>query len=144
MVPRISIWWSELRRGATAYTEWVFDPAEIDVESSGFGYANVTTLLDSGAKSTSELESYYGAMFGDRLSVEDIEYLLTMNQFVILSGDVDGAALAKGLNLSSDGEYRDFTVFTDGSGFLLAESTDYVLAGAMPTESGQIAGRIRL
>ncbi|SFS92238.1 hypothetical protein SAMN04488556_3394 [Halostagnicola kamekurae] len=113
----------------TAYTEWMFNPAEINVESAGFGYTDVTTLLDSDAKSASELESYYGAMFGDRLSVDDIEYSLTMNQFVILSGNVDGATLANGLGLSEEGEYRDFTVFTDDGGFLLAESTDYVLAG---------------
>lgn len=117
---------------ATAYTEWMFDPAEIDVESAGFGYADVTTLLDSDAKSMSELESYYGAMFGDQLSVEDIEYSLTMNQFVILSGDVDGAALAEGLDLFKDGEYRDFTVFTNDGAFLLAESAEYVLAGRGP------------
>ncbi|WP_324662670.1 hypothetical protein [Haloarcula sediminis] len=117
--------------GATPYADWMFDPDEIDAESAGFGYVDVPALLDSGAKSGAELESYYRDMFGDRLTVEDVEameYSFTVNQFVGLAGDVDGASLADGLGLSETEGYRDFTVYGDGRGYLLAESDEYVLA----------------
>lgn len=121
--------------GAAPYADWLFDPDEVGADSTGFGYVDVPALVDSGAKSSADMASYYGDIFGEGLSVEDVsatEYSFTVNQFVGLAGDVDGASLADGLGLSEADGYRDFTVYEGEGAYRLAASDEYVLAARGP------------
>lgn len=121
------------------YTEWAYDPAELDKQSLWVTYQDIGTILetdevpDKGELRDNVTSNYSGALLAD-----DVEAAVSVGQSEILSGSFDGGDVVDELEFSSAENYGDFDVYTDSSDegdndALVATDGDYLVRSA-PTQ----------
>lgn len=122
--------------GGIDYTEWAYDPAELDKQSLWVAYQDVATILetdevpDKGELRDNVTNNYSGALLAD-----DVEAAVSVGQSEILSGSFDGGDVVDEMEFSSAENYGDFDVYTDSSDegdddALVATDGDYLVRSA--------------
>lgn len=115
------------------YTEWAYDPAELEQRSLWVAYQDVGSILetdevpDKGELRENVTSNYSGALLAD-----DVEGALSVGQSEILSGSFDGGDVVDEMAFAPAENYGDFDVYTDSSGdgesdALVATDGDYLV-----------------
>lgn len=131
------------------YTEWAYDPAELEQRSLWVAYQDVGSILetdevpDKGELRDNVTSDYSGALLAD-----DVEIALSVGQSEILSGSFDGGDIVDEMEFGSADNYGDFDVYTDSSGdeerdALVATDGDH-LVRTTPAPYGEVEVRDEL
>lgn len=115
------------------YTEWAYDPAELDKRSLWISYQDIGTILetdevpDKGDLRDNVTSNYSGALMAD-----DVEASISVDRAEILYGSFDGDTVVDEMKFSGAENYGDFDVYADSSedkeeDALVATDGDYLV-----------------
>ncbi|SER57518.1 hypothetical protein [Natrinema salaciae] len=96
------------------YAAWTYDPEAVGSNSISTTLLNVAAILDEEAVSNkSDLRDEVTGTYGEDLSADDVEFVLSVGFAEILTGSFDGSDVVDGMGVSEEGSYGDFDLYAD-------------------------------
>lgn len=125
---------------APDYTEWAYDPSEMDSTSVTAMMANIESLLDAEGvpeDDRSNMSDNMSERFDGELQAEDVTYHLSVGYSTIFTGSFDPSEVLDAMSLSESDEYNGFNVYendeesttyfgTDGDFLLVSQSFGFI------------------